>query len=126
LGWLVKSVGFPAPVVMPFPGVAAKLTNAVPRKLQEDVVVYQFFRTAVTYPWLLPSGGHDPWDKLIAAFARKPPHDFSDGRDPPWRGVLCRPRINLYPIEAADRERCHSGQGGTGTSRSSPRPTGCR
>jgi malate:Na+ symporter len=108
---------FPAPVVMLFLAVAVKLSFAVPPQLQQGAgVVYKFFRTAVTYPLLFAIGvALTPWDKLMAAL--QPANlitivatvvtimgtGFSVAR---W--------VNLYPIEAAIVNACHSGQGGTG------------
>src|SRR5438876_178320 len=112
-----KLFGFPAPVSMLFLAVLVKLTQAVSPKLQEgSFVVYKFFSTAVTYPLLFAIGvALTPWDKLVSAFTI--PNlitivatvgtimatGFFVGR---W--------MNMYPIETAIVNACHSGQGGTG------------
>jgi malate:Na+ symporter len=112
-----KLFGFPAPVTMLFIAVLVKLTQAVSPKLQEgSFVVYKFFSTAVTYPLLFAIGvALTPWDKLVSAFTI--PNlitivatvgtimatGFFVGR---W--------MNMYPIETAIVNACHSGQGGTG------------
>lgn len=112
-----KLFGFPAPVTMLFVAVAAKLAHMVSPPLQQGAfVVYKFFSTAVTYPLLFAIGvSMTPWDKLIAAFtlanlvtivatvASLVATGFYIGR-----------RINMYPIETAIVNACHSGQGGTG------------
>jgi malate:Na+ symporter len=112
-----KLFGFPAPVTMLFLAVLVKLTQAVSPQLQEgSFVVYKFFSTAVTYPLLFAIGvALTPWDKLVAAFTL--PNlitivatvvtimatGFFVGR---W--------MNMYPIDVAIVNACHSGQGGTG------------
>jgi Na+/citrate or Na+/malate symporter len=112
-----KLFGFPAPITMLFLAVVVKLTSAVSPQLQEgSFVVYKFFSTAVTYPLLFAIGvALTPWDKLVAAFTV--PNlitivatvgtimatGFFVGR---W--------MNMYPIETAIVNACHSGQGGTG------------
>jgi malate:Na+ symporter len=112
-----KLFGFPAPVSMLFIAVLVKLTQAVSPQLQEgSFVVYKFFSTAVTYPLLFAIGvALTPWDKLVAAFTI--PNlitivatvvtimttGFFVGR---W--------MNMYPIDVAIVNACHSGQGGTG------------
>ncbi len=107
----------PAPVVMLFLAVAVKLAYGVPPQLQHGAgVVYKFFRTAVTYPLLFAIGvALTPWDKLmealhpanlvtiIATVTTLMTTGFFVGR---W--------VQLYPIEAAIVNACHSGQGGTG------------
>ncbi|GAA0713778.1 2-hydroxycarboxylate transporter family protein [Dokdonella soli] len=108
---------FPAPVTMLFLAVLVKLTQAVSPKLQEGAfVVYKFFSTAVTYPLLFAIGvAMTPWDKLVSAFTwanlitivatvmSLMATGFFVGR---W--------MNMYPIETAIVNACHSGQGGTG------------
>jgi malate:Na+ symporter len=112
-----QTMRIPAPVAMLFLAVLVKLAHAAPIELQQGAsMVYNFFRTAVTYPLLFAIGvAMTPWDKLLAAFA--PANlitivvtvitlittGFFVGR---W--------IGLYPIEAAIVNACHSGQGGTG------------
>jgi malate:Na+ symporter len=112
-----KLFGFPAPVTMLFLAVLVKLTQAVSPKLQEgSFVVYKFFSTAVTYPLLFAIGvALTPWDKLVAAFnlpnlitivatvGTIMATGFFVGR---W--------MNMYPIDVAIVNACHSGQGGTG------------
>ena len=112
-----KLFGFPAPVAMLFVAVVFKLSRAVsPQLEQASFVVYKFFSTAVTYPLLFAIGASmTPWDKLVAAFnitnlitiiatvVTLMATGFYVGR-----------RLNMYPIEAAIVNACHSGQGGTG------------
>lgn len=112
-----KLFGFPAPVAMLFVAVIFKLSRAVSPQLQQgSFVVYKFFSTAVTYPLLFAIGASmTPWDKLVAAFnvvnltiivatvVTLVASGFVVGR-----------RLNMYPIESAIINACHSGQGGTG------------
>jgi malate:Na+ symporter len=78
--------------------------------------VYQFFRTAVTYPLLFAIGvALTPWDKLVAALNAPTlitiaatvtsliATGFGVGR-----------LIGMYPVDVAIVTACHSGQGGTG------------
>jgi CCS family citrate carrier protein len=120
--YMIGLIGFklfelPAPVTMLFIAVLAKLTQAIPPKLQDGAfVVYKFFQVGVTYPLLFAIGvALTPWDKLIAAFtlvnlitivvtvATLMATGFVVGR-----------KLGMYPIETAIVNACHSGQGGTG------------
>ncbi|MBR1217693.1 2-hydroxycarboxylate transporter family protein [Bradyrhizobium sp. U87765 SZCCT0131] len=110
-------VGLPAPVAMLFLAVLAKLTRAVSPQLQQGgLVVFDFVRSTMTYPLLFAIGvALTPWDKLMAAFhianiitivatvATLMATGFVVGRF-----------MNMYPIETAIVNACHSGQGGTG------------
>ena len=112
-----EAFGLPAPVTMLFLAVVANLTSAVPPRLQAGATaVYDFFRTAVTYPLLFAIGvALTPWEKLTAALhwqnlitiiatvATLTATGWVAGR---W--------VKLYPLEAALVNACHSGQGGTG------------
>jgi malate:Na+ symporter len=109
--------GLPAPVAMLFLAVIAKLVSAVPPHLQRGgFVVYKFFSTAVTYPLLFAIGvSMTPWDKLIAAFNL--PNlitIISTVATLMATGGLIGRWLNMYPIEVAIVNACHSGQGGTG------------
>jgi Na+/citrate or Na+/malate symporter len=109
--------GLPAPVAMLFLAVPAKLASAVPPHLQRGgFVVYKFFSTAVTYPLLFAIGvSMTPWDKLIAAFNL--PNlitIISTVATLMATGGLIGRWLNMYPIEVAIVNACHSGQGGTG------------
>jgi malate:Na+ symporter len=109
--------GLPAPVAMLFLAVLAKLVSAVPPHLQRGgFVVYKFFSTAVTYPLLFAIGvSMTPWDKLIAAFNL--PNlitIISTVATLMATGGLIGRWLNMYPIEVAIINACHSGQGGTG------------
>jgi malate:Na+ symporter len=109
--------GLPAPVAMLFLAVVAKLSRAVSPELQQGgLVVYDFVRTNMTYPLLFAIGvALTPWDKLVAAFhfanivtiastvVTIMATGFAVGRF-----------MNMYPIETAIVNACHSGQGGTG------------
>ena len=109
--------GFPAPVMMLLLAVAVKLFRLAPANLENGAYgVSRFFSTAVTYPLLFAIGvSMTPWDKLIAAFnianiitivsvvITMIAVGFFTGK---W--------LNMYPIETAIINACHSGQGGTG------------
>lgn len=109
--------GFPAPVMMLLLAVAVKLFRLAPANLENGAYgVSRFFSTAVTYPLLFAIGvSMTPWDKLIAAFnianiitivsvvVTMIAVGFFAGK---W--------LNMYPIETAIINACHSGQGGTG------------
>jgi malate:Na+ symporter len=112
-----RLIRLPAPVAMLMLAVVVKLTRGVsPRLQQGSFVVYQFFAKAVTYPLLFAIGvAMTPWDKLMHAFAW--PNlvtIFATVATLMATGFFVGRRVNLYPIEAAIINGCHSGQGGTG------------
>lgn len=108
---------FPAPVAMLLLAVLIKLFRLVPASIENGAFgVSRFFSTAVTYPLLFAIGvSMTPWDKLVAAFnlsniitilsvvVTMMAVGFFTGK---W--------LNMYPIETAIINACHSGQGGTG------------
>jgi malate:Na+ symporter len=109
--------GLPAPVAMLFLAVLAKLISAVSPHLQQGgFVVYKFVQTAMTYPLLFAIGvSLTPWDKLMAAFTI--PNLITIVATVATLmavGALVGRLLNMYPIEAAIVNACHSGQGGTG------------
>src|SRR6516164_9779608 len=109
--------GLPAPVAMLFLAVLAKLTHGVSPHLQQGgFVVYKFFSTAVTYPLLFAIGvSMTPWDKLVAAFNLPNLITIvSTVATLMATGAAVGRWLNMYPIEAAIINACHSGQGGTG------------
>jgi malate:Na+ symporter len=108
---------WPGPVTMLFLAVLLKLGRLVSPDLEQGAfAVFQFFRTAVTYPLLFAIGvAMTPWDKLAAAFtianvvtivatvATMIGTAFGVAR-----------LVGMYPIDAAIVAACHTGQGGTG------------
>src|SRR5262249_56268588 len=101
---------------MLFLAVLAKLTHAVSPHLQRGVsVVYKFFSTAVTYPLLCAIGvSMTPWDKLVAALNLPNLITIvSTVATLMATGALVGRWLNMYPIETAIINACHSGQGGT-------------
>ncbi|MGL4286603.1 MAG: 2-hydroxycarboxylate transporter family protein [Phreatobacter sp.] len=109
--------GLPAPVAMLFLAVAAKLTSAVSPHLQQGgLVVYKFVQTAMTYPLLFAIGvSLTPWDKLIAAFNIANVITIASTVVTLMAtGFFVGRFMNMYPIETAIVNACHSGQGGTG------------
>jgi malate:Na+ symporter len=117
-GTLIQSqTGLPAPVAMLFLVVLLKLFRAVPASLEEGArVVFRFFVTAVTYPLLFSTAvALTPWHELVEVFhwanlvtiiatvLTLTATGFVVGR---W--------LNMYPIETAIVNACHSGLGGTG------------
>jgi CCS family citrate carrier protein len=108
---------FPAPVVMLFVAVMFKLSGMVSPKLEQSAyIVYKFFSTAVTYPLLFAIGASmTPWDKLVAAFNLvNLVIIVSTVASLMATGYFVGRRMNMYPIETAIINACHSGQGGTG------------
>jgi CCS family citrate carrier protein len=108
---------FPAPVAMLFVAVIFKLSRAVSPQLQQtSFIVYKFFSTAVTYPLLFAIGASmTPWDKLVAAFnVVNLIIIVSTVASLMATGYFVGRKMNMYPIEAAIINACHSGQGGTG------------
>jgi malate:Na+ symporter len=110
-------IGLPAPVAMLFLAVVAKLASAVSPKLQQGgYVVYKFVQVGMTYPLLFAIGvALTPWDKLVAAFTLTNlitivATVFTLMATGAFVGRL----MNMYPIETAIVNACHSGQGGTG------------
>jgi malate:Na+ symporter len=109
--------GLPAPVAMLFIAVLVKLTSAISPRLQQGAfVVYKFFSTAVTYPLLFAIGvALTPWDKLVAAFNL--PNIITIVATVTTlmgTGFVIARFLNMYPIDVAIVNACHSGQGGTG------------
>jgi CCS family citrate carrier protein len=108
---------FPAPVAMLFVAVMFKLSRLVSPQLQQSAyVVYKFFSTAVTYPLLFAIGASmTPWDKLVSAFnVINLAVIVSTVASLIATGFFVGRRMNMYPIETAIINACHSGQGGTG------------
>ena len=118
IGTVVQKLwAFPAPVTMLLLTVILKLGRLVSPSLEQGAYgVYQFFRTAVTYPLLFAIGvAMTPWDKLVAAFT-----------GPTLITIVCTVSaligtgfvvgkvVGMYPVDVAIVTACHSGQGGTG------------
>jgi malate:Na+ symporter len=109
--------GLPAPVAMLFLAVTAKVTRAVSPDLERGgLVVYEFVRTNMTYPLLFAIGvAMTPWDKLVAAFNfANVVTIVSTVTTIMATGFVVGRFMNMYPIETAIVNACHSGQGGTG------------
>ncbi|MEC2195020.1 2-hydroxycarboxylate transporter family protein [Bacillus velezensis] len=107
----------PAPVVMLVLAVLIKLFRLAPASIENGAFgVSRFFSTAVTYPLLFAIGvSMTPWDKLIAAFTISNIITIlSIVVTMMAVGFLTGKWMNLYPIETAIINACHSGQGGTG------------
>ena len=79
-------------------------------------MVFDFVRTTMTYPLLFAIGvALTPWDKLIAAFHLANIITIvSTVMAIMATGFFVGRLMNMYPIETAIVNACHSGQGGTG------------
>jgi Na+/citrate or Na+/malate symporter len=115
-GTLIHSLtGLPAPIAMLFLVVLAKLARAVPAPLEEGSrVVFRFF--AVTYPLLFSTAvALTPWHELVEAFH---PANLitiiATVVTLTATGFYVGRLLNMYPIETAIVNACHSGLGGTG------------
>jgi CCS family citrate carrier protein len=108
---------FPAPVVMLLATVLLKLGRLVSPDLEQGAYgVYQFFRTAVTYPLLFAIGvAMTPWEKLVAAFNLPTIVTIvATVATLMATGFGLARFLKMYPIDVAIVAACHSGQGGTG------------
>ncbi len=99
--------------------VMIKLFRLVPASIENGAFgVSRFFSTAVTYPSLFAIGvSMTPWDKLVAAF--NPSNIItilSVVVTMMAVGFFTGKWLNMYPIETAIINACHSGQGAPGTS----------
>jgi CCS family citrate carrier protein len=109
--------GLPAPVSMLFLTVIVKLTRAVSPRLQAgSFFLFRYFQVAVTYPLLFAIGvALTPWETLMAAFALpKLITIVATVMTLIGSGFVVGKWVNLYPIDTAIVNACHSGQGGTG------------
>jgi malate:Na+ symporter len=109
--------GFPGPVTMLALAVALKLGRLVSPDLERGAfAVFQFFRTAVTYPLLFAIGvAMTPWDKLMAAFSLANVVTIvATVAALMGAGFLTARLVRMHPIDVAIVAACHSGQGGTG------------
>jgi malate:Na+ symporter len=78
--------------------------------------VYRFFTQVVTYPLLFAIGiALTPWDALVATLRPEILITIvSTVGTIMGTGFIVGRWVNLYPIESAIVNACHSGQGGTG------------
>jgi malate:Na+ symporter len=112
-----KLFGLPAPVSMLFITVLVKLARAASPQLEAgSFFVFRFFQVGVTYPLLFAIGvALTPWQTLMAAFALpKLITIIATVATLIVTGFFVGKWVNLYPIDTAIVNACHSGQGGTG------------
>jgi len=112
-----KLWGWPGPVVMLALAVLMKFGRlASPRLEQAAFANFQFFSACVTYPLLFAIGvAKTPWEKLISAFNLPTLATIvATVATLIATGFLVARWVNLYPIDTAIVNACHSGQGGTG------------
>jgi malate:Na+ symporter len=108
---------FPGPVTMLFLAVLLKLGRLVSPDLEQGAfAVFQFFRTAVTYPLLFAIGvSMTPWEKLMAAFSLANVVTIvATVATLMGTGFVTARFVKMHPIDVAIVAACHSGQGGTG------------
>jgi malate:Na+ symporter len=116
-GFLAPYVGIPGPILMILIGAMFKITNLMPAKMEQGAYqMYRFIATNTTYPLLVGLGVlYVPWNKLVAAFTI------------PYvtictvtvlamvaSGWVVATFMNMYQVETAIVNACHSGLGGTG------------
>ena len=112
-----RLIGLPAPVGMLFAAVVLKLVNGVSPTIQQgSMVVYKFFRTAVTYPVLFAVGvAITPWQELVNAFTvQNLCVIVTTVCALVGTGFFVGKKIGMHPIDVAIVSCCQSGQGGTG------------
>ena len=112
-----KLFDFPGPVTMLVLAVLLKLGRLVSPSLEQGAfAVFQFFRTAVTYPLLFAIGvALTPWDKLMAAFSLANVITIvATVTALMATGFAVARFVKMHPIDVAIVAACHSGQGGTG------------
>jgi len=112
-----RLTGFPGPVTMLLLTVILKLSSALPAGLEQGAHRnYRFFAVLVTYPLLFAIGvAKTPWSTLAEAFTVPTIVTIvATVVSLVATGFLVARWVNLYPVEAAIVNACHSGQGGTG------------
>lgn len=116
-GFLAPYTGIPGPILMILIGAILKAVNLMPSKMEQGAYqMYRFIATNLTFPLMVGLGVlYMPWNKLVEAFT------FS-------YFVICSVTVlamiasgwfvglmmNMYPVETAIVNACHSGLGGTG------------
>ncbi len=116
-GYLAPYLGIPGPILMILIGAIFKATNLMPERMERGAYqMYRFIATNTTYPLLVGLGVlYVPWNKLVAAFTIS-------------YFVICSVTVlamiasgwivgalmNMYQVETALVNACHSGLGGTG------------
>jgi Na+/citrate or Na+/malate symporter len=109
--------GLPGPVCMLFLAVLLKLANVIPARLETGArLLFQFFTTCVTYPLLFANSiAVTHWSELTAALHIGNVLTIaSTVLTLVLTGLVVARRLNLYPIDTAIVNGCHSGLGGTG------------
>ena len=108
---------WPGPVTMLFLAVALKLGRVVSPDLEQGAFsIFQFFRTAVTYPLLFAIGvAMTPWKNLVGALTvANVVTIVATVASLVGTGFVVARAVRMYPIDVAIVTACHSGQGGTG------------
>lgn len=109
--------GLPGPVCMLFLAVLLKLSNIIPQRLESGArVLFQFFTTCVTYPLLFANSiAVTHWAELTAALhIGNVLTIVTTVLTLVLTGLVVAKRLNMYPIDTAIVNGCHSGLGGTG------------
>lgn len=107
----------PGPVCMLFLAVLLKLANVIPARLETGArLLFQFFTTCVTYPLLFANSiAVTHWSELTAALHIGNVLTIATTvLTLVLTGLVVARRLNLYPIDTAIVNGCHSGLGGTG------------
>ncbi|WP_231755147.1 2-hydroxycarboxylate transporter family protein [Bordetella sp. N] len=118
VGYVVQQLyHFPAPVLMLLFAVLLKVGRLLPPDMENGAYrVYRFFATCVNYPLLFAVGvALTPWQELIGAFTV--PNLITIAATVATlmaSGFVTARWLNMYPVEAAVVNACHSGQGSTG------------
>ncbi|MBS1171104.1 MAG: malate permease [Burkholderiaceae bacterium] len=116
-GLLAPYTGIPGPILMILIGAMFKITNLMPARMEQGAYqMYRFIATNLTFPLMVGLGAlYMPWNKLVEAFT------FS-------YFIICSVTVlamiasgwvvgalmNMYQVETALVNACHSGLGGTG------------
>jgi malate:Na+ symporter len=112
-----RFLSLPAPVVMLALAVLLKITNLVPHRIENAAsLVGNFFAVAVTYPLLFAVAvALTPWSSIVEALH---PANLviiiGVVVSLTATGFFVGALMQLFPIEAALVNACHSGSGGTG------------
>ncbi len=116
-GLLAPITGIPGPILMIIIGALLKISTLMPAKMEQGAYqMYRFIATNLTFPLMVGLGVlYMPWNELVKAFTVS-------------YFVICTVTVlamiasgwfvgllmNMYPVETAIVNACHSGLGGTG------------